>query len=119
MSDNGTGGKASKSASADGARPFDRAALESVFGMSDAILNAWQSINAEWLALVRAELDYSRNLARSLAECRDPLAALALHLDGAQASLTRYVTAATKSSSTVTTLASQAWTSARDRSLAA
>ena len=118
MSDIGTGGKATKSAVA-GARPFDRAALESVFGMSDAILSAWQSINEDWLALVRAELDYSRTLARSLAECRDPMAAMVLHLDGVQASLSRYVTAATKSSSTVTSLASQAWTSARDSSLAA
>jgi len=119
MSEIGTGGKATKSAAADAARPFNREALESVFQMTDAILSAWQSMNEEWLGLVRAELVNTRHLAQSLAECRDPLAAMALHLDGAQASLSRYLSVATKSSSTVTSLASQAWTSARERSLAA
>jgi Phasin protein len=119
MSTNGATRRVSEAVATETPTAFSRQALENVYSMSDAILSAWQSINEEWLALVRAQLENSRSLAQSLAECRDPMAAVALNLDGAQATLSRYVTAATKSSNTVSSLASQAWATARQGAVAA
>ena len=111
--------KAADASAQNAAQRASRQALESALGMSDAILAAWTSITEEWIALTRAQLQGHQSFVRSLADCRDPMAAVALQLDGAQESLARYVNAATKASNTMQTLTSQAWASARSNTAAA
>jgi hypothetical protein len=108
MTTNGTGTTTGrKPADAPIGTSFDKG-IESAFAMGGAALNLWKTLSDDWLALSRAQLETNLQLVRSLAECRDPAAAAPLLVDNAQATVSRYISAATKASSTVSRLTSAA-----------
>jgi phasin family protein len=87
---------------------LNRRGLETAFAMASSMLKGWETINEAWVGFSRSQLESNLALLQSLAKCDNPMTALTLQLDGAQATLSRCVSAATKTSDIASKLATEA-----------
>lgn len=87
---------------------ISRRSLETAFAMTASMLEGWRTINDAWVGFSRTQIESNRTLLQSLATCDDPMKALALQFDGAQAALSRCVSAATTTSDVASKLAAEA-----------
>jgi hypothetical protein len=104
-----TGSRTGSSASDPITALFDnRRGMESALAFTNSMLKGWETIGEAWMGCVRSQIDSNLALAQSLAKCDNPLTALSLQLDGAQATLSRCMTAATKTSDVASKIAAEA-----------
>jgi hypothetical protein len=87
---------------------FNRQGVETAFAMASSMLKGWESINEAWMGFSRSQLESNLALLQSLSKCDNPMTALTLQLDGAQATLSRCVSAATKTSDVASKIAAEA-----------
>ncbi len=87
---------------------FNRQGLDSTFAVASSLIKGWSTIGEAWLAFSRSQLEHNLTLLQSLSKCQDPMAAWSLHLDGAQATMSRCMTAATHTSDIATKIAAAA-----------
>ena len=106
MSTNGT--RAGLNATEATIELFNRQGMETALAFANSMLKGWETIGEAWMGCVRSQIDSNLALAQSLAKCDNPLAALTLQLDGAQATLSRCMTAATKTSDVASKIAAEA-----------
>jgi hypothetical protein len=87
---------------------LNRRCLETTFAMASNMLKGWETINEAWVGFSRSQLESNLALLQSLSKCDNPMTALTLQLDGAQATLSRCVNAATTTSDVASKLAAEA-----------
>jgi hypothetical protein len=87
---------------------FNRQGVETAFKMASSVLDGLTSLNEAWIGFSRSQLESNLALLQSLAKCDNPMTALSLQLDGAQATLSRCVSAATKTSDVASKIAAEA-----------
>jgi hypothetical protein len=106
MSANGSRSTATNASAAEAALDvFNRRSLETAFTVANSVLKGWESISEAWIGFSRSQMESNIALMQSLAKCDSPLAALSLQLDGAQATMSRCMTAATKTSDVASKIA--------------
>src|SRR5215471_7622396 len=87
---------------------FNRRGMETALAITNSMLKGWETIGEAWLGFTRSQIESNVALLQSLAKCDNPLSALTLQIDGAQAALSRCMTAATTTSDVATKLAAEA-----------
>ncbi len=87
---------------------FNRQGVETAFAMASSVLDGLKTLNEAWIGFSRSQLESNLALLQSLSKCDSPMAALSLQLDGAQATLSRCVSAATKTSDVASKIAAEA-----------
>jgi len=87
---------------------INRQGVETAFAMASSVLDGLKTLNEAWIGFSRSQLESNLALLQSLSKCDSPMAALTLQLDGAQATLSRCVSAATKTSDVASQIAAEA-----------
>ena len=103
-----TNGSRAGSNTTEALEALNRRNLETAVALTSSMLKGWESIGEAWLGFTRGQIESNLALMQSLARCDNPLSALTLQIDGAQATLSRCMTAATKTSDVATKLAAEA-----------
>jgi hypothetical protein len=87
---------------------FNQRGWESAFTIANTMLKGWGTLGEAWIGFSRSQLESNLNLLQSLAKCQDPMSALTLQLDGAQAAMSRCITAASRTSDIASKIAAEA-----------
>jgi hypothetical protein len=108
MSANGSRGASHSSAAEAAFDVFNRRGLDNVFAIASSVLKGWGTIGEAWIGFSRSQVESNLALLQSLARCQDPMAAWSLQLDGAQATMSRCMNAASKTSDIASKIAAEA-----------
>ena len=87
---------------------FNRRGMDSTFAIASSILKGWGTLGEAWIGFSRSQVESNLALLQSLAKCQDPMTAWSLQLDGAQATMSRCMSAASKTSDIATKIAAEA-----------
>ena len=87
MSTNGS--RAGSSATEASLDALSRRNVETAVALTSSMLKGWETIGEAWLGFTRSQVESNLALMQSLAKCDNPLSALTLQIDGAQATLSR------------------------------
>jgi hypothetical protein len=108
MSANGSRG-ASHVSGADAAfEMFNRRGVDSAFAIASSVLKGWGTLGEAWIGFSRSQVESNLALLQSLAKCQDPMTAWSLQLDGAQATMSRCMSAASRTSDIASKIAAEA-----------
>jgi hypothetical protein len=108
MSANGSRGAASASAADVAFDIFNRRGVENAFAIANSVLRGWGTLGEAWIGFSRSQVESNLALLQSLAKCQDPMTAWTLQLDGAQATMSRCMSAASRTSDIATKIAAEA-----------